>query len=166
MDLLSVGIVKAPHGVRGEIMVRSFSGSTENWKRLREAQFGNRTVRRCLKIATQRPVHGGALMKLDGCDSREQAQAMVGSEVWVKREYACNLSAGEYYTADLCGCRVFFEDEPIGAVRSVMEAGPSQLLEIVTDDGRVHLIPFTDHFIGEVDPADGRISLREDCIVR
>ncbi len=166
MDLLAVGIVKSPHGVKGELMVHSFSGSTDRWPELREARFRNRTGERSCIIESVRSVHGGALLKLKGCDSREKAQGFVGCEVWVERGYACPLSAEEYYTADLCRCSVFFHSERIGAVRAVLNSGRSQFLEIVDDGGKAHVVPFTDHFIGEVDPAAGRIALKEDCIVR
>jgi 16S rRNA processing protein RimM len=166
MDLLAIGIVKAPHGVRGELTVRSFSGSTENWKKLREASFRKGEASRIRKIESMRPVLGGALMRVEGCDTREKAQELVGSELWAERVFACPLSSGEYYTADLCKCDVFFGDERIGAVRSIMEAGPNQLLEIRSADGRTLMVPFIDRFIGEVDITACRISLKEDYIVR
>jgi ribosomal 30S subunit maturation factor RimM len=95
-----------------------------------------------------------------------KAQALVGEELWAGREFACPLSSGEYYTADLCRCGVFFGNERIGDVRAIVEAGRSQLLEITAADGRVLLLPFTDRFFGEVDVKAGRISLKEDDIVR
>jgi ribosomal 30S subunit maturation factor RimM len=61
---------------------------------------------------------------------------------------------------------VFLKGERIGAVRSVMDAGPNQLLEILTADGKALLIPFAERFFGEVDIGAGRIELKEDDIVR
>jgi 16S rRNA processing protein RimM len=166
MDLLAIGIVKAPHGVKGEVMVHSFSGSVEKWDRLREASFRKANIRRVLRIVSLRPVPGGALMKVEGFDTPEEAREIAGSELWVDREYASPLEAGEFHTADLCRCSVFFGEERIGAVRSICDAGSSQLLEIRAADGRIFLVPFIDHFIGEVDVEAGRISLREDYIIR
>ena len=82
------------------------------------------------------------------------------------RPQAARLLDGEYYAADLCRCRLWFGEEEIGSVRSVWDGGPSQLLEVQGKAGRTFLVPFTDHFIGDVDLATGKIFLKEDEIVR
>jgi 16S rRNA processing protein RimM len=166
MDLLAIGIVRAPHGVKGELRVQSYSGSVENWGGLREVCFRKGMASRTRRIVSLRPAAGGALLWVEGCDTREKAQALVGEELWAEREFACTLSAGEYYTADLCRCGVFWGDERIGDVRSVVDAGPHQLLEIAMADGRALLIPFIERFFGEVDVKAGRISLKEEDIIR
>ena len=51
-------------------------------------------------------------------------------------------------------------------MRSVWDGGPAQLLEVVGKAGTTFLVPFSDHFIGDVDLANGKISLKEDEIIR
>jgi ribosomal 30S subunit maturation factor RimM len=51
-------------------------------------------------------------------------------------------------------------------VRSVWEGGTSDLLEVQGKTGRTFLVPFSDHFIGEVELENRRIFLKEDEIVR
>jgi 16S rRNA processing protein RimM len=165
-ESLAVGIVRAVHGVRGEISVRSFSGNVSHLAGLREAMARKGTEEKRLSIERARPSSGSVLMKIQGIDSPEKARELIGYELWVSRRHAAPLDEGEYYEADLCRCRVFFGNEMIGAVRSIMDAGSSQLLEVTGADGKDRLIPFIDHFVGEVDVKNGRISLREDYIIR
>jgi len=113
-----------------------------------------------------RPKPPNAVMKLDGVDTLEQARRYVGFEIWVAREAAAPLAEGEYYMADLCRCGLFFGDERIGDVRSVMETGASPLLEVRDLRGKTLLVPFVERFIGEVDVREGKIQLRDDEIVR
>jgi 16S rRNA processing protein RimM len=106
------------------------------------------------------------LVKVEGIDTREAARVLVGSELRATREFAAPLGRDEYYQDDLCRCGLFYGDELIGTVRSVWDTGACQLLEVISAAGRQFLVPFVDHFIGEVDVDRGRISLKEDYIVR
>jgi 16S rRNA processing protein RimM len=99
-------------------------------------------------------------------DTPEKARALVGSELWVPRAKAARLLPGEFYMADLCRCRLWLGGEEVGPVRSVWDGGPAALLEVEGKGGRVFLVPFTEHFVGEVDPAAGRIELKDAEIVR
>jgi 16S rRNA processing protein RimM len=165
-DLLAVGIVRSIHGIRGEVAVRSYSGGIAHLARLKETLARKGAVEKRLEIEAARPATGKVLMKIRGIDTPEKARELLGFELWVERENASPLLEGEYYEADLCRCRVFFGSEVIGEVRSVVDAGSAQLLEVVGADGKRHLIPFVGHFIGEVDVKSGKISLMEDYIVR
>ena len=61
---------------------------------------------------------------------------------------------------------MFFGAERVGAVTGACETGHAQLLEVRTGDGRTVMVPFMDHFVGEVDVAAGRIELRDAEVVR
>ncbi len=165
-DLLAVGVVTASFGIRGEVKGKSFSGEPAHFTALREAIFRKGDREKRLRIESARPHRQGVVLKIAGVDTPEEARRLVGFEIWVPRGQAARLGEGEYYTADLCRCRVWFEDELIGAVHAVWDGGPSQLLEVKSASGKTFLIPFTDHFVGEVDVAGARILLREDEIVR
>jgi ribosomal 30S subunit maturation factor RimM len=47
----------------------------------------------------------------------------------------------------------------------VVEAGASNMLEVEGTQGKVFLVPFTGHFIGEVDLGARTVQLREREIV-
>ena len=165
-DLLAVGIVSATHGITGELKVRSLSGSAENLLPLTEARFRKAGTEKTLRLVSVRAQPPGVIVRVEGLDTPEKARALVGSEVWIPRAEAAPLLSGEFYTADLCRCRLWFGDEEIGPIRSVWDGGPAQLLEVVAKDGRTHLVPFVDHFVGDVRLSEGRIFLTGDEIVR
>ncbi len=166
MDLLAVGVIRGAHGVGGEVRARSLSGSADGLLKLRHAVARKGEIEMPLAISASRGQPPDVLLKVAGVETREQAQRLAGFELWAGRENAAPLAAGEYYEADLCRCRVFFAEELIGSVRSVVETGAAPLLEVSRPAGGSVLIPFVDHFVGEVDIASGRISLREDDILR
>ena len=166
IDRLAAGKVAATHGLHGELRVRSLSGGVEHLVVLTEAAFRKDGVETVLRLASARAAHPDILMKVSGIDTPEKARQLVGAEIWVPRSQASPLASGEYYVADLCQCGLYWKEELIGKVRSVVEAGGAQLLEVATAQGATRLVPFTHHFIAEVEVEKGRIFLREDEIVR
>ena len=161
-DLLAVGVITATHGVTGDLKVRSLSGEAAHLLGLRAALLRKGAVQRRVSFTEVRAQGTGLIVRVAGLDSPEKARALVGFEIWVPRSQAAPLSSGEYYEADLCGCTVWVEDREVGRVRSVWEAGPTQLLEVERRDGKTFLVPFSGRFVGDVDVQGGRIRLTGD----
>jgi 16S rRNA processing protein RimM len=166
MERLAIGVVHAAHGTAGEVRVRSFSGETDHLLRLGEVALRRGDSERQIRIEACRPAPPGVLVKFAGIDDREAARALTGWELWVGRQDAAPLAAGEYYAVDLCRCGVYLGAERVGTVVGVCETGHAQLLEVVAADGRTVMVPFTDHFVGEVDVAGGRVELRDGEVMR
>jgi 16S rRNA processing protein RimM len=166
MSMMAVAAVRAAHGTAGEVRVRSFSGETGHLLRLADVTLRRGAAERTVAVESARPASPDVLVKFAGVDDREAAQALVGWELWVDRSRAAPLAAGEFYTADLCRCSLFVGDERVGEVTGICETGHAPLLEVRTRDGRTVMVPFTDHFVGEVDVAAGRVELRDAEVVR
>jgi len=165
MEMLAVGVLTTTHGLRGELAVRSFSGSIEHLHALTRVQLRRGGEERTVQIAAVRGKPPHAVVKFLGVDSPEQAGELRGFEIWVPRDEAAPLAGGEYYAVDLCRCSLRAGGRTVGVVRSVVDAGASQMLEVEDPRGKVFLVPFTGHFVGEVDVAAGTIELLEPGIV-
>jgi len=165
-DLLAVGVITSTHGIAGGLKVRSFSGEASHLLGLRSALLRRSGVEKRVVFAEIRPQGAGLIVRVEGLDAPEKARVLIGFEIWVPRSQAAPLAAGEYYEADLCRCTVWFGDELVGTVRSVWEGGPTQLLEVERAGGRTVLVPFSEHFIGDVDVQGGRIRLAGDEVIR
>jgi 16S rRNA processing protein RimM len=164
--MLAVGVVTSTHGVSGELKLKSFSGQADHLLVLKEALFLRGSQEKRLVLESVRPQPPGVIIKIAGVDTPERALRLVGWEIWVPRGQAAQLETGEYYEADLCTCSLWFGEEEIGPVRSVWDGGPAQLLEVQGKEGKTHLVPFTDHFIGAVELERGRIFIKGDEILR
>jgi len=166
MDRLAVGVVRAAHGTGGEVRVHTFSGETEHVLRLRSVGLRRGGVEREAVIESARTALPDVLVKFAGIDSREAAQLLAGWEILVDRAQAAPLADGEVYASDLVGCGVFSGDGRVGEVAGTCELGHALLLEIRTVDGRTVMVPYTDHFIGEVDVAERRLEVRDAEVLR
>ncbi len=164
--MLAVGVIASTHGTRGELKVRSLSGQIGHLLALRSVLLRKGRVETPMDFEWVRRHDPGGLVKVAGLDTPEKARALVGSEIWVPRMAAAPLGADEYYAADLCMCRLWFGEEEVGSVRSVWEGGPAQLLEVVGKEGKTWMVPFSEHFIGDVDIGARMIRLKEDEIIR
>jgi 16S rRNA processing protein RimM len=165
-ELLAVGVITSTHGIGGDLKVRTFSGEAGHLLGLRAAVLRKAAVERRVSFVQVRPQGGGVIVRVQGMDSPEKARALVGFEIWVPRAQAAPLALNEYYEADLCRCTVWFGDEEVGRVRSVWDGGPAQLLEIVGSGGKTFLVPFSAHFIRDVDVERRRIGLAVDEVIR
>jgi 16S rRNA processing protein RimM len=164
MDRLAIGKVLKSHGLKGFINVHSFSGDFNHFHRLREVYLLKTGVPVLYRIEALRAHSDMILLKLQGVDTPEKAKELSGCTIWVEREYASPLSDGEYYVGDLCSCSIHRNDRDVGRVKSVIDSGAGDLLEVVFHDGKVLMIPLMEHYIDEVDIKDRKIYLKEDVI--
>ena len=155
-DLILLGVVGAPHGVRGEVRIKTFTGDP-----LAIADYGPLTDSkgRSFEITDIRPAKEVVVARLKGVATREAAEALNGVELFVARG---KLSAGEdedeFLQADLIGCSVVGPAGIVlGTVATVENYGAGDLLDIETPDGRSVLMPFTKAFAPRIDIAARRI---------
>lgn len=158
-DKLAVGEIQRSHGTGGYVRVRSYSGESAHFAEFHEVFLEPGFAARVVEHV--RVVNGGALVKLRGVDRREDADALKGSVVWVAREFAAPLAAGEFYAGDLCGCEVRRAGALLGTVAAVVEGGATELLEVLGAGGGRFLVPFVDEYVGEVSVERRLVELRE-----
>ena len=100
------------------------------------------------------------IIKLDGIDSRDAAEQMIGCEVFAEPESLVPLSEGSYYISDLIGMHVIGADSSeIGTVKDVISNPAHDILVIAHNlDGEKSevLLPLVDIFIVSID-AEKRI---------
>ena len=81
------------------------------------------------------------IARLAGCESRDQAQALMGCEIAIRRDQLPVTAPGEYYWRDLQGLTVVtIEGELLGTVDHLIETGANDVLVVKGD--RERLIPF------------------------
>ena len=155
-ELILLGVVGAPHGVRGEVRIKTFTGDP-----LGIADYGPLTDSkgRSFEITDIRPAKEVVVARLKGVTTREQAEALNGTELFVARDkLSADEDEDEFLHADLFGCSVIGPDGAVlGTVTTVENYGAGDLLDIETPDGRSVLMPFTKAFAPRVDIAARRI---------
>lgn len=156
--LVVLGRVVGVFGVRGWVKILSETDPPENIQRYSPWLLRNRALR---LLSSQR--HGkGLIARLEGCEDRDQAQALVGLEIAVRRSQLPPPGADEYYWADLEGLEVeTTEGVYLGQVSHVLATGANDVL--VVRGERERLIPLIwDQVVRELDVAAKRLCVDWD----
>lgn len=158
-NLILLGTIGAPHGVKGEVRIKAFTGdpmAIGDYGPLSDQQ-GRR-----FEIAALRPAKEVVIARLKGVTSREAAETLAGLNLFVAREKLPQPEdEDEFLQADLVGCAVVGPDGAVlGAITAVVNFGAGDLLDVETPDGRSVLLPFTKAFAPGVDIAARRVDAR------
>jgi 16S rRNA processing protein RimM len=155
-DRICVGAIGGAFGVQGEVRLKSFCSTPEDIAAYGPLYSEDGTKKFTVRLT--RPVAGGLGARLSGVATKEQADALRGTTLWVDRSRLPRLPDDEFYHADLIGLAV--QDTggaPVGTVSAVHNHGAGDILEIRAPDGRSLLVPFTLSAVPTVDLAAGRI---------
>ena len=144
-----LGKVTKPHGIRGEVKVFAFSGEPENFANYRElfiGQQGNAKLRP-YRVLQARVQGNTAILKLKGCVSRSDAEALANHEVWINSCELPELDPGEIYLHQLEGITAVSEDgEDLGRVSAILDTGGHEVLAIRNGESEF-LVPLVSEFI-------------------
>ncbi|HEY2179982.1 MAG TPA: ribosome maturation factor RimM [Caulobacteraceae bacterium] len=157
--LILVGQVAGAFGVRGEVRITAFTAdplSLIGYSPLRDESGAA-----ALTLNGGRAVKGALITSAAEVATREEAQALRGLRLFIARESLPAADEDEYYLADLIGLAVRSPaGEPLGTVKSVVDFGAGDLLEIDPGDGSpAWFCPFTRETVPEVNPAGGWLTL-------
>jgi 16S rRNA processing protein RimM len=148
--LVLLGTIGAPHGVKGEVRIKAFTGDP-----MAIANYGPLSDEkgRRFEIAELRPAKEVVIARLKGVTSREAAETLTGLKLFVPREKLPDPEdEDEFLQADLVGCAVVGPDAVVlGTIAAVVNFGAGDLLDVATTDGRSVLLPFTKAFVPKVD---------------
>ncbi len=152
-----LGKIANAHGVKGLVKILPFGEDPFLIEDLGPAYTGE-TGANTLRIVLKNPLGKYILASVDGCDSRESAEALRGTELYYDRDLLPEPDEGEIYYDDLIGLDVFEADQLLGSVKAVDNFGAGDLLEINATSGPSFYLPYSDDFILEVDLDSGRIT--------
>ncbi len=99
-------------------------------------------------------------LKFKGVDAIDQAETLVGGDLWVRFEDRVPLTQGEFYLYEILGLQVLTEDgRCLGTVEEVLET-PSNDVYVVRNEGKEYLIPALREVVLRVDPEEGIMVVR------
>ena len=149
---VTVGVILAPHGIRGELKVQPLTDFPERF------ETGSRLWLNGQQWVVQQGRWNGKslILKLRGLETRNDAEALRGAELTVPEATALEAE-GVYYLHDIIGLPVFdVAGERIGILEDVFNSGATDIYVIRGDKGEL-LLPALDDVVTEVDIPGGRI---------
>ena len=152
-----LGEIGRPQGRKGEVRLWSYTQVPEaiaDYGPLQD-QAGSAHV----EIETVRSDAKGLVARLKGVTTREAAEALTGTKLYVPRDRLPEAGEEEWYHSDLIGLAAIDEaGAPIGTVTAIHNFGAGDIVEIAPQGGgETLLIPFTESAVPEVDVKGGLI---------
>ena len=136
-----LGRISAPFGIKGWVKVQSWAEPREKIIEYRPWLLELDGRWQEWQVAEGR-LHGKNLIaRFEGLADRDQAAALTGANIAVRREQLPVLGPGQYYWTDLMGLEVRLADgRVLGCVSDLMATGANDVL--VVKGERERLIPF------------------------
>lgn len=164
-----LGFVRRAHGIQGEVEIETFDPQSRALKKGVRVRFEGEDVTQARHILAVRTGGAGLLVRLERCESRNDAEALKGRQFDVEREVLPKTKSNEFYVVDLVGYRVVtVAGADVGELVDLDPGGGQGLLVVAADDGKRHLIPAVPQFVVRVeherktvviDPPEGLLDL-------
>jgi 16S rRNA processing protein RimM len=156
-ELLAVGRVLRPHGVRGELLLETLTDFPDHLAEVETVYLGDAAEPHPLAAAR---VHRGQLiLRLADLPNRDAADAYRGQLVQIKVVAAAPLPPGSYYHHQLIGLAVVDEaGEPLGVLTEVLETGANDVYVVKGPAGEL-LLPAIHSVIRAIDLPAGRVTV-------
>jgi 16S rRNA processing protein RimM len=161
---ICVARIGAPHGVRGEVKLWSYTAdplAVTDYGPLESEDGAARFTIVALRVAKDHLV-----ARLAGVDDRDAATRLTNTDLYIERD---RLPApdedDEFYHADLIGLDVVdAQGNELGSVAAIHNFGAGDLVEVKRSQGGMTvLLPFTDAAVPAVDIAGRRITVDADA---
>ena len=153
-EFLDCGEIVNTHGIHGEVRIVPWADSPDFICRFSTLYVdGN-----ARNVRSSRVHKGSVITALEGVDTVEQAMALKGKTVQIRREDA-KLPDGTFFLADIIGLDVVDEQgRRLGVLKEVLS--PSRQQVYVVAGEREFMIPAVPQFILETDIQGGYIKVR------
>ena len=150
--------IGAPHGIKGEVRVKPY-GDPDMLNQY--GKLENKDGQK-FKIKRMRPQKNMMVVKFEGVNTREEAEALNRVELFVDRAKLPALEEeDEFYVEDLIGVDVLdISGILIGTILTVPNFGAGDMLEIKPNNSSsTYFLPFTKAVVPTIDFKNGTLTV-------
>ena len=157
---LELGKVVGTHGVRGELRVNPWC-DTPDFARRFKTLYWDKNGEKPVTVLSCRPHGNIVLLRLEGVETMEAAEALKNRMLYLKREDA-KLAPGTWFIEELIGCDVLDADDGrrYGTLTDVSQTGANDVWHVTAEDGREYLLPAIPDVVIDADVAADRVLIR------
>ena len=151
-DRVLLGVVAAPHGVRGLVRIKSFTD--DPMKLAAYGPLSDEAGKKVYRVEALSAARGAVLARIEGVADRTAAEAIRGLRLYVERSQLPDAGEREWYEADLIGLAAVGRDgKDWGKVVAFHDFGAGSVMEV---SGGA-MLPFTDEAVPEIDVEGGKV---------
>lgn len=148
-----LGFVIKPHGLKGEIIVQLDVDDPQDYKKLESVFISQNQGKILIPFFVEKmSIHQQkAQIKFEDIDNLEQAESLVGNEVYLPLSFLPPLSENQFYFHEIINFQIIDEEKgALGYVKDVFELPNQDVIGMIYQEKEV-LIPINDEIIKRVD---------------
>jgi len=150
-DLILIGHVVRPHGLTGLVRIVSYAQSKETFLEAGSVFLNtgeNELYER--KVVSIRPHRSVFFLKLSGLNSIDQAEALRGAGILIKKDSLVKKDKDEFFWYELLGLDVYLTTgQYLGVLKEIFPTGSNDVY-VVEGQGTEFLIPAIDQVVKEI----------------
>lgn len=158
-----LGRISGLFGVRGWVKVFSYTEPREAVLKYKGLLLGRNGDWQSIKVAEGQRHGKTVILRLEGVDDRDQAAALIGTEIGAMRSELPEPEDGHYYWLDLIGLKVVHRDgTELGTIKDMLETGAHDVMVLKSEQEgeQERLIPFVkDAVVINVDLHEKRVDV-------
>ncbi len=157
-QLVEIGVLARPHGIRGEVCVHYFATSPKLLQGELYAQAGNLPPRP-IRVTGLRMHHGQPIVTIEGVPDRSGAEMLRGQRLLIPEEVLPPTEEDEHYIYELIEYEVFDKtsEARLGRLDHVLFYGEQETWVILDDAKKEILLPAVPQFVDSIDDNTRRI---------
>lgn len=161
-EYLLIGEITKPQGVQGELKLRPITCDPSRFENMDYAFLREGEDYRRVKISVRRAGADAVFLRMEGVNTRNDAEEMRGTMLYIDRAHAVELDEDSTFICDLMGLKgVLTDGGEIGKIIDVMQPGGNDVYVFKGKRGEV-LVPALKSVVVKVDLAAGEMLLDAD----
>lgn len=157
-ELIAIGKIVTPHGVRGDVRVIALTDFPERFLKMEQVLLDqNRT----LLIQTAKFHQRYILLKFKGYNDRNAVECLRNQLLYVKREEVMPLSKDQYYVFELIGMSVHTVDgQYLGVLEDIIQTGSNDVYVVERESQKPLLVPALKRIVNRVSVVEKRMEIQ------
>ena len=149
-DMLLVGKIIGPRGIRGELFLQSFMDNPTDIFSYLPLQDEEGKKEHFFTLVSYSK-HNRFVVRLQGIASREDADKISGEKLFIDKNLLPKPYKDEFYIHDLIGLQVKDDGQQVlGEIIAIEDYGAGAIVVWKQADGLEEMTPFAEVFFGEI----------------
>lgn len=157
-DLIAIGQITSPFGIKGEVKVYPLTDFPERFKTTDSVFVCKEDFCQVYRIENVRFHKNMVVLQFAECSTRQDAEALRNAYLKVERHNLVELPPGHYYVHEIIGLKV--QDAAgcfLGTVRDVLRTGSNDVYVVRRPEGEDILVPAIKEIVKEIDLDAGQM---------
>ena len=155
-----IGKIVGAHGIKGTSKIKSYADSLSVFQPGRLLLIrDNRNRQTNVEISWVKPHTGTPLILFKGVTDRNQAEALIGGDLFISETELPELDEDTYYWFELIGLEVYtVQEEYIGRIESIFPTGSNDVYVVKKGQTEV-LVPALESVVIDIDLENKRMAV-------